>query len=111
MMIATYNFPLTIQLQVTYSEHVWIGWRLKQFSWRGTYDSVYVFQILILHATFLLVWTPYAMLSLAGILGMDEVSHVSRGHSARYMVQGVPKYCFHFAFCYFVSFYSTQIPN
>ena len=79
MMIATYNFPLTIQLQVTYSEHVWIGWRLKQFSWRGTYDSVYVFQILILHATFLLVWTPYAMLSLAGILGMDEVSHVSRG--------------------------------
>ena len=40
--------------------------------------TVYVSQILILHATFLLVWTPYAMLSLAGILGLDEVSHVSR---------------------------------
>ena len=30
-------------------------------------------QILILHGTFLLCWTPYALQSTVGILGLDEV--------------------------------------
>ena len=30
-------------------------------------------QILLLHGTFLLCWSPYAMLALAGVLGLDDV--------------------------------------
>ena len=34
----------------------------------------YIFspQIIILHVTFLICWTPYAMQSFAGVLGLDE---------------------------------------
>ena len=31
------------------------------------------FEILILHGTFLFCWTPYAMLALAGIFGLDNI--------------------------------------
>lgn len=30
------------------------------------------FKILILHGTFLFCWTPYAMLALAGVFGIDD---------------------------------------